>query len=81
VNDNFTVMTIIIDKKNQKEAHRILSEKMKKNRKEDKLARHFGKLTRNIGFSKIKEPDLIINQRIGTQSHRLWKNYSKWAIM
>lgn len=48
MNDNFTAMAVIIDKKNQKEAHRILPGKMKKNRKEGKLAKHFGKLRRNI---------------------------------
>ncbi len=41
-------MTVVIDKKNAKNIAKILSEKLKKNKKEGNLAKHFGKLKRNI---------------------------------
>ena len=41
-------MTIVINKKNSKNLSKILSEKFKKKKKEGNLAKHFGKLERNI---------------------------------
>lgn len=42
-------MTVVIDKKNSKNVAKILSEKLKKpKKKEGNLAKHFGKLKRNI---------------------------------
>ena len=41
-------MTVIINKRNKKETHRILSEKMKKKKQNGKLSKHFGKMKRKI---------------------------------
>ena len=41
-------MTVVIDKNNSKNISKILAEKLKKTKKEGNLAKHFGKLKRNI---------------------------------
>lgn len=41
-------MTLVIDKSNLKKLSKILSEKLKRDSKEGNLAKHFGKLKRNI---------------------------------
>jgi hypothetical protein len=41
-------MTLIIDKSNSKNVARLLTDKLKKEPKEGNLAKHFGKLKRNI---------------------------------
>ena len=41
-------MTIIIDKSNSKNTLKILKEKLNKSPKSGNLAKHFGKLKRNI---------------------------------
>ncbi len=41
-------MTVIIDKSNAKDTSKILQEKLKKSPKKGNLAKHFGKLKRNI---------------------------------
>lgn len=41
-------MTVVIDKKNSKNISKILSEKLKKSKKKGNLAKHYGKLKRNI---------------------------------
>lgn len=41
-------MTIVIDKNNSKNITKILSEKLKKKKKKGNLAKHYGKLKRNL---------------------------------
>ena len=41
-------MAVIIDKNNSKNVANILDEKLKKSKKRENLAKHFGKLKRNI---------------------------------
>lgn len=41
-------MTVVIDKNNSGNVTKILREKLKKNDKKGNLAKHFGKLKRNI---------------------------------
>jgi DNA-binding HxlR family transcriptional regulator len=41
-------MTVVIDKSNLKNTSKILSEKLKKLTKSGNLAKHFGKLKRNL---------------------------------
>ncbi len=41
-------MTVIIDKDNSKNVANILDKKLKKGKKRGNLAKHFGKLKRNI---------------------------------
>jgi hypothetical protein len=41
-------MTVVIDKSNLKNTSKILSEKLNKSTKSGNLAKHFGKLKRNI---------------------------------
>ena len=41
-------MTVLIDKNNSKNLSEILKEKLKKRNKKGNLAKHFGKLKRNI---------------------------------
>lgn len=41
-------MTVLIDKSNSKNLSKILKEKLNKSNKKGNLARHFGKLKRNL---------------------------------
>ncbi len=41
-------MTVVIDKNNSKNVAKILTEKLKKSKKQGNLSKHFGKLKRNI---------------------------------
>lgn len=41
-------MTLVIDKSNLKNIDKLLEGKLNKNRKKGNLAKHFGKLKRNI---------------------------------
>ena len=41
-------MTVVIDKNNAKNIAKLLAKKLNKNGKEGNLAKHFGKLKRNI---------------------------------
>lgn len=41
-------MTVLIDENNSKNIEKILTEKLKKSKKKGNLAKHFGKLKRNI---------------------------------
>ena len=41
-------MTLVIDKNNSKNVAKILTEKLKKTKKQGNLSKHFGKLKRNI---------------------------------
>lgn len=41
-------MTVVIDKTNAKSISEIIAKKLKKNNKKGNLAKHFGKLKRNI---------------------------------
>ena len=42
------MMTVVIDKKNSANASKILAEKLKRIHKKGNLAKHYGKLKRNI---------------------------------
>jgi hypothetical protein len=60
-------MTLVIDKSNSKNLVKILTEKLKKEPKKGSLAKHFGKLKRNIDgmkyqteIRKNEELDLIV---------------------
>jgi hypothetical protein len=48
-------MTLVIDKNNSKNIATILSSKLKKEVKKGNLAKHFGKLKRNIDGIKYQE--------------------------
>lgn len=41
-------MTLLINKNNSKNVSKILTEKLKKTKKKGNLAKHYGKLKRNI---------------------------------
>lgn len=41
-------MTVVIDKSNSQNVAKILTEKLKKSKKDGNLAKHYGKLKRNI---------------------------------
>lgn len=47
-------MTLIIDKSNSKNIGTLLIKKLKKSNKEGNLAKHFGKLKRNIDGLKFQ---------------------------
>ena len=41
-------MSVVIDGKNSKEASKLISEKLKKDKSKGSLSKHFGKMKRNI---------------------------------